>query len=76
MTSTEPSDAPIPGKAPALTNSALQTETSPRGTLSETDRNHILAAVDMAFESQVGFLSDLIRCASLREHEAEVKQRC
>ncbi|MDP8917492.1 MAG: ArgE/DapE family deacylase [Pseudomonadota bacterium] len=74
MTSTEPSDAPIPGKAPALTNSALQTETSPRGTLSETDRNHILAAVDMAFESQVGFLSDLIRCASLREHEAEVQQ--
>ena len=44
------------------------------GTLSETERNCILVAVDTAFESQVRFLSDLIRCASLREQEAEVQQ--
>jgi acetylornithine deacetylase len=74
MASSEPSDTPIPGKAPALTNAAPPTETSPRGTLSETERKRILVTVDTAFESQVGFLSDLIRCASLREQEAQVQQ--
>jgi len=51
-----------------------QAEASPTGTLSETERKRILAAVDAAFESQVGFLSDLVRCASLREQESEVQQ--
>src|SRR4051812_30027683 len=74
MTSSQPSDAPIPGKAPALTNAAPQAEASPTGTLPETERNRILATVDAAFESQVGFLSDLVRCASLREQESEVQQ--
>jgi acetylornithine deacetylase len=44
------------------------------GSLSETERDRILAAVDTAFENQIGFLSDLVRCASLREQEAEVQQ--
>ena len=44
------------------------------GSLSGTERDRILAAVDLAFESQVGFLSDLVRCASLREQESEVQQ--
>jgi len=44
------------------------------GSLSETERDRILAAVDTAFESQVGFLSNLVRCASLREQESEIQQ--
>jgi acetylornithine deacetylase len=41
--------------------------------LSKADRDRILAAVDTAFEAQLAFLSDLVRCASLRGHEAEVQ---
>lgn len=44
------------------------------GTLSEADRDRIIAAVDAAFQSQVDFLSDLVRCASLRGQEAEVQE--
>jgi acetylornithine deacetylase len=44
-------------------------------TLSEADRNRVLAAVDNAFEAQVEFLSGLIRCASLRGHESDVQER-
>jgi acetylornithine deacetylase len=44
------------------------------GTLSEADRDRIIAAVDAAFESQVDFLSDLVRCVSLRGQEAEVQE--
>lgn len=57
-----------------MTNAALRTEAPPTGTLSETERNGILAAVDAAFENQVDFLSDLVRCASLREQESQVQQ--
>jgi acetylornithine deacetylase len=42
-------------------------------TLSKADRERIIAAVDAAFDAQVDFLSDLIRCASLRGQEAEVQ---
>jgi acetylornithine deacetylase len=42
-------------------------------TLSKADRDRILAAVDMAFKGQLAFLSDLVRYASLRGHEAEVQ---
>ncbi|QRM31818.1 ArgE/DapE family deacylase [Microvirga sp. VF16] len=42
--------------------------------LSEADRDRILAAVDTAFETQLDFLSDLIRCVSLRGQEAEVQE--
>jgi acetylornithine deacetylase len=42
--------------------------------LSEADRERILAAVDAAFEAQIGFLSKLVRCASLRGQEAEVQE--
>jgi acetylornithine deacetylase len=52
----------------------LQTEASPRHALSETERDRILSAVDAAFDSQVGFLLDLVRCASLREQESKVQQ--
>ncbi|WP_343039428.1 ArgE/DapE family deacylase [Microvirga makkahensis] len=41
--------------------------------LSEADRERILAAVDTAFDAQVRFLSDLVRCVSLRGQEAEVQ---
>lgn len=42
--------------------------------LSEADRDRILTAVDEAFERQVGFLSDLVRCVSLRGQETEVQE--
>src|SRR5688500_8030972 len=42
-------------------------------TLSNADRERIIAAVDAAFDVQIDFLSDLIRCASLRGQEAEVQ---
>lgn len=57
-----------------MTTAALNNELSPRSPLSEADRDRILAAVDAAFERQVGFLSDLIRCVSLRGQEAEVQE--
>jgi acetylornithine deacetylase len=53
-------------KALALTIAPLSTESSSMSTLSESERERILAAVDAAFEAQVGFLSELVRCVSLR----------
>ncbi|QRM32200.1 ArgE/DapE family deacylase [Microvirga sp. VF16] len=43
--------------------------------LSEADQDRILAAVDEAFETQIAFLSDLVRCVSLRGQEADVQSR-
>jgi acetylornithine deacetylase len=48
-------------------------ELSLAGTLSQTDQDRVIAAVDAAFDSQVDFLSDLVRCVSLRGQEAEIQ---
>ncbi|WP_134494821.1 ArgE/DapE family deacylase [Microvirga pakistanensis] len=48
-------------------------DSSPASSLSVADRERILAAVDRAFDAQVKFLSDLVRCVSLRGQEAEVQ---
>lgn len=56
-----------------MSTAAPADDSSPASHLLETDRERILAAVDKAFDAQVGFLSDLVRCASLRGHEAEVQ---
>lgn len=48
-------------------------EDSRIGSLSKADQNRIIAAVDKAFDSQIDFLSDLVRCASLRGQEGEVQ---
>jgi acetylornithine deacetylase len=71
-----PSINPVLGfqpKAPALTTAAPNNGPSPLSPLSEADRERILAAVDTAFDAQVSFLSDLVRCVSLRGQEAEVQ---
>lgn len=40
---------------------------------SDADRDRIMLAVDEAFESQIAFLSELIRCSSLRGQEASAQ---
>ena len=57
-----------------MTIAPLSTESSSMSTLSESERERILAAVDAAFEAQVGFLSELVRCVSLRGQEAGVQE--
>lgn len=56
-----------------MTTAAPSDVFSPARALSEADRQRIVSAVDAAFDAQVGFLSDLVRCASLRGQEAEVQ---
>lgn len=56
-----------------MTNQAANEQAPSMSALSETDRNRILLAVDEAFEKQVTFLSELVRCASLRGHEAGIQ---
>jgi acetylornithine deacetylase len=56
-----------------MTTAAPNTGSSWISPLSKADRDRILAAVDKAFEAQVAFLSDLVRCVSLRGQEAEVQ---
>ncbi|MBZ6074902.1 ArgE/DapE family deacylase [Microvirga sp. WGZ8] len=57
-----------------MTTAVSNTAFPPTSPLSEAERDRILAAVDAAFERQIGFLSDLVRCASLRGQEAEVQE--
>jgi acetylornithine deacetylase len=67
-------NAAVPGKGYTLKKAVPETEASPRHALSETERDRILSAVDATFDSQVGFLLDLVRCASLRGQESKVQQ--
>ncbi|RWM09954.1 MAG: ArgE/DapE family deacylase [Mesorhizobium sp.] len=57
-----------------MTNEAANNRSPSRSTLSKAERSRILLAVDEAFEKQVAFLSELVRCASLRGQEAEVQE--
>ncbi|MXQ14045.1 ArgE/DapE family deacylase [Microvirga makkahensis] len=56
-----------------MANSALNKGSSLTSHLSDADRDRILIAVDKAFETQVAFLSELVRCVSLRGQEAGVQ---
>ncbi|SCZ12058.1 ArgE/DapE family deacylase [Microvirga guangxiensis] len=56
-----------------MTTAAPTNDCSAANPLSEAERERILSAVDKAFDAQVGFLSDLVGCASLRGQEAEVQ---
>ena len=57
-----------------MTTAAPNDDFSLVSPLSKSDRERILLAVDKAFDAQVSFLSDLVRCASLRGQEAEVQK--
>jgi len=63
----------IHSKDLALTTTAPNEAFSSVSSLSEADRQRILSAVDKAFDAQVEFLSDIVRCASLRGQEAEIQ---
>jgi acetylornithine deacetylase len=58
----------------ALSAAALNGASPSPSALAEADRERIIAAVDAAFETQVGFLSELVCCVSLRGQEAGVQQ--
>jgi acetylornithine deacetylase len=57
-----------------LTTSSHSKEFSLVSVVSDADRERILAAVDTAFEMQIDFLSELVRCGSLRGQEAGVQE--
>lgn len=56
-----------------MTNEAANKRSPSMSAVSEADRNRILLAVDEAFERQVTFLSELVRCVSLRGQEAGIQ---
>ena len=77
MQSVEASIPIAPGfhsKVRTMTTEAQDTLDPLVSSVPEADRARILAAIDEAFDRQVDFLSDLVRCASLRGQEANVQE--